>query len=134
MEKQAMRFLNLVETNFSAWLFYGFSASRPSRLFRRLRPVGDFDLIFGAAKFTLKITDLPIRYRERTYGTTNTSGLNIDDPHTTQVRLRIIQQKKFLRQIYQEWYRARRCFITSLSRDVFLRRLYAVCGRAAWYQ
>ena len=29
---------------------------------------GDFDLIFGAARLNLKITDLPIRYRERTYG------------------------------------------------------------------
>src|SRR6185369_15191202 len=34
-------------------------------------PFGDFDLIFGAAKANLKIVDLPIRYRERTYGTTN---------------------------------------------------------------
>lgn len=36
-------------------------------------PFGDFDLIFGAAKLNLKIIDLPIRYRERTYGTTNIS-------------------------------------------------------------
>jgi len=36
-------------------------------------PFGDFDLIFGAAKLSLKIVDLPIRYRERTYGTTNIS-------------------------------------------------------------
>ncbi|MEW6651404.1 MAG: glycosyltransferase family 2 protein, partial [Chloroflexota bacterium] len=34
-------------------------------------PFGDFDLIFGAAKLNLKIVDMPIRYRERTYGTTN---------------------------------------------------------------
>ena len=34
-------------------------------------PFGDFELIFGAAKLNLKIVDLPIRYRERTYGTTN---------------------------------------------------------------
>jgi hypothetical protein len=34
---------------------------------------GDFDLIFGAAKLNLKIIDLPIRYRERTYGSTNIS-------------------------------------------------------------
>lgn len=34
-------------------------------------PFGDFDLIFGAAKLGLKIVDLPIRYRARTYGTTN---------------------------------------------------------------
>lgn len=36
-------------------------------------PFGDFDLIFGAAKLNLKIIDLPIRYRERTYGSTNIS-------------------------------------------------------------
>ncbi|MCI0543532.1 MAG: glycosyltransferase, partial [Actinobacteria bacterium] len=34
-------------------------------------PFGDFDLIFGAAKLSLKITDLPIRYRRREYGETN---------------------------------------------------------------
>jgi SAM-dependent methyltransferase len=34
-------------------------------------PFGDFDLLFGAAKLCLKIVDLPIRYRERTYGETN---------------------------------------------------------------
>ncbi len=34
-------------------------------------PFGDFDLLFGAAKQNLKIVDLPIRYRDRTYGTTN---------------------------------------------------------------
>jgi glycosyltransferase involved in cell wall biosynthesis len=36
-------------------------------------PFGDYDLIFGAAKLNLKILDLPIRYRERTYGSTNIS-------------------------------------------------------------
>lgn len=34
-------------------------------------PFGDFDLLFGAAKLNLKIADVPIRYRERTYGETN---------------------------------------------------------------
>jgi SAM-dependent methyltransferase len=34
-------------------------------------PFGDFDLLFGAAKYNLRITDLPIRYRSRTYGDTN---------------------------------------------------------------
>ena len=34
-------------------------------------PFGDFDLIFGAAKQNLKILDLPVRYRQRTYGSTN---------------------------------------------------------------
>ncbi len=36
-------------------------------------PFGDFDLIFGAAKLNRKIIDMPIRYRDRTYGTTNIS-------------------------------------------------------------
>ncbi|HET9259010.1 MAG TPA: glycosyltransferase [Acidimicrobiia bacterium] len=34
-------------------------------------PFGDFDLLFGAAKLNLKIVDIPIRYRQRRYGTTN---------------------------------------------------------------
>jgi ubiquinone/menaquinone biosynthesis C-methylase UbiE len=34
-------------------------------------PFGDFDLLFGASKLNLKIMDVPIRYRERTYGETN---------------------------------------------------------------
>jgi SAM-dependent methyltransferase len=36
-------------------------------------PFGDYDLLFGAAKLNRKIIDLPIRYRERTYGKTNIS-------------------------------------------------------------
>jgi len=35
-----------------------------------------------------------------------TRGLDIDDPRTTHLRRQIIQEKKFLRQIYVEWYRA----------------------------
>jgi len=31
-------------------------------------PFGDFDLLFGASKLDRKIVDLPIRYRNRTYG------------------------------------------------------------------
>ena len=34
-------------------------------------PFGDYDLLFGANRFNLKIVDLPIRYQERTYGQTN---------------------------------------------------------------
>jgi len=33
-------------------------------------PFGDFDLLFGAAKQNLRIVELPIRYRARTYGET----------------------------------------------------------------
>src|SRR5918996_1970860 len=35
-----------------------------------------------------------------------TRGLDIDDPRTTHLRRQIIQEKSFLRQIYEEWYRA----------------------------
>ena len=33
-----------------------------------------------------------------------TRGLDIDDPRTTELRRSIIQEKTFLRKIYQEWY------------------------------
>jgi len=36
-------------------------------------PFGDFDLLLGAAKLNLKIVEIPIRYRSRTYGTTQIS-------------------------------------------------------------
>jgi SAM-dependent methyltransferase len=36
-------------------------------------PFGDFDLIFGAARLNLKIAEIPVRYRDRTYGNTNIS-------------------------------------------------------------
>ncbi len=36
-------------------------------------PFGDFDLLFGAAKQNLKIMELPVRYRARTYGDTKIS-------------------------------------------------------------
>jgi hypothetical protein len=41
--------------------------------FGEFDPFGDFDLLFGAAKLNMKIVEVPIRYRERTYGTTNIS-------------------------------------------------------------
>ena len=33
-----------------------------------------------------------------------TRGLSVDDPDTTSLRRRIIQEKSFLRQLYSEWY------------------------------
>jgi SAM-dependent methyltransferase len=92
MEKQAMRFFNLLGNKFFSiafsWLlgqpikdtlcgtkvlwkreYEAIAANRA--YFGDFDPFGDFDLIFGAVKLNLKITDLPIRYRERTYGTTN---------------------------------------------------------------
>lgn len=43
------------------------------KFFGDFDPFGDFDMLFGAYKLNLKIIDLPIRYRERKYGTTNIS-------------------------------------------------------------
>ena len=92
MEKQAMRFLNLLGNKFFSlafsWLLgqpikdtlcgtkvlwkRDYEAIASNRAyFGDFDPFGDFDLIFGAVKLNLKLTDLPIRYRERTYGTTN---------------------------------------------------------------
>ena len=34
-------------------------------------PFGDFELLFPAALLGLGIVDIPIRYRSRTYGSTN---------------------------------------------------------------
>jgi SAM-dependent methyltransferase len=92
MEKQAMRFLNLLANKFFSlsfsWLLgqpikdtlcgtkvlsksdYELIA-RNRAYFGDFDPFGDFDLIFGAAKLNLKIVDVPIRYRQRTYGDTN---------------------------------------------------------------
>lgn len=94
MEKEAMRFLNFLGNKFFSlafsWLLgqsikdtlcgtkvmwrkdYEEIAANRS-YFGDFDPFGDFDLIFGAAKLNLKIVDMPIRYRERTYGTTNIS-------------------------------------------------------------
>ena len=36
-------------------------------------PFGDFNLIFGAYKLNLCIVELPVHYRERTYGKSNIS-------------------------------------------------------------
>jgi SAM-dependent methyltransferase len=92
MEGRAMRFLNLLGNKFFSvafsWLLgqkikdtlcgtkvlyrsdYERIAANRS-YFGNFDPFGDFDLIFGAAKLGLKIVDLPIRYRDRTYGDTN---------------------------------------------------------------
>lgn len=92
MEEEAMRFLNLLGNKFFSlafsWLLgqpvkdtlcgtkvlwradYELIAANRA-YFGDFDPFGDFDLLFGAARLNLKIIDLPIHYRERTYGTTN---------------------------------------------------------------
>ena len=94
MEKEAMRTLNFLGNKFFSiafsWLLgqpikdtlcgtkvlwkrdYEQIAANRS-YFGDFDPFGDYDLIFGAAKLDRKIIDLPIRYRERTYGSTNIS-------------------------------------------------------------
>jgi SAM-dependent methyltransferase len=94
MEGSAMRFLNLLGNKLFA-LGLSFIIAQPikdslcgtkmllredyERLIERIRelgdfdPFGDFDLIFGAALLDLRIRDIPVRYRARTYGDTNIS-------------------------------------------------------------
>ena len=94
MEGEAMRFLNLLGNKFFStalsWLLeqpIKDSLCGTKVLYRRdyqriadnraffgdFDPFGDFDLLFGAARLTLKIVDLPVRYRARTYGDTKIS-------------------------------------------------------------
>ncbi|MCE9613278.1 MAG: glycosyltransferase [Lentisphaerae bacterium] len=91
MEDRAMRFMNLLGNKFFTFAFT-WLMGQPIKdtlcgtkvlwaedyrriahnrgYFGELDPFGDYDLLFGAAKLGLKIVDLPIRYRERVYGTT----------------------------------------------------------------
>ncbi len=39
--------------------------------FGNFDPFGDFDLLFGASKLNLKIVEVPVRYQERIYGSSN---------------------------------------------------------------
>ncbi len=41
------------------------------KFFGDFDPFGDFDLILGASRLCLKIREIPVRYYERTYGSTN---------------------------------------------------------------
>ncbi|MHC4070109.1 MAG: glycosyltransferase [Planctomycetota bacterium] len=89
MEKKAMRFLNMIANHAFATLFTWLLGQRVKDTlcgtkvlwrqdydriaanrdyFGDFDPFGDFDLLFGAARFNQKIVDMPIRYRERSYG------------------------------------------------------------------
>jgi SAM-dependent methyltransferase len=94
MEKEAMRFLNLIGNKFFS-LFFTFLLGQRLKdtlcgtkvLFRNdyhkiknnrsyfgdFDPFGDFDLLFGAAKLNLKIVEILVRYKEREYGSTQIS-------------------------------------------------------------
>lgn len=41
--------------------------------FPKSDPFGDFNLIFGAIRNNLKVVEIPVRYKERVYGSTNIS-------------------------------------------------------------
>jgi hypothetical protein len=92
MEKQAMRFFNLLGNKFFAVMFSFVLGQRfkdtlcgtkvltrenylklaaHRKYFGEFDPFGDFDLIFGAARMALRIVEVPVHYRERTYGETN---------------------------------------------------------------
>ena len=92
MEEQAMQFFNMVANKVFgltfSWLLgqnikdtlcgtkvlfrADYEAIAKNRAyFGDFDPFGDFDLLFGAAKLNLRMVDLPIRYRARTYGQTN---------------------------------------------------------------
>lgn len=94
MEKQAMRFLNYLGNKFFGWFFsyllgqrlkdtlcgtkvlfrHDYEKIQANRAyFGEFDPFGDFDLLFGAAKLNLKITEIIVRYREREYGSTQIS-------------------------------------------------------------
>jgi len=94
MDPKAMRFLNLMGNRFFAlllskligqpikdslcgtkvlWRSKYEELARGRSYFGEMDPFGDFDLLFGAAKLGLKIVEIPIRYRQRTYGSTNIS-------------------------------------------------------------
>ena len=44
--------------------------ARNRAFFGSFDPFGDFDLLFGAAKLHLKLLDVPVHYKNRSYGTT----------------------------------------------------------------
>ncbi|MBF0254811.1 MAG: glycosyltransferase, partial [Candidatus Omnitrophica bacterium] len=89
MEKEAMRFLNILGNKFFSMAFTYLLGQRLKdtlcgtkvlfksdyekilanrAYFGDFDPFGDFDLLFGAAKLNLKILELPVRYYERRYG------------------------------------------------------------------
>jgi glycosyltransferase involved in cell wall biosynthesis len=94
MDKEAMRFFNFLGNKFFSFAF-SWLLGQPvkdtlcgtkvlwKKDYERIKagrayfgdfdPFGDFDLLFGAARLNLRIVDMPIRYHERTYGTTNIS-------------------------------------------------------------
>ena len=94
MEKGAMRFLNMLGNKTFSLIFTwtlgqrikdtlcgtkvllrsNYDKIKAGRAyFGDFDPFGDFDLLFGASKLNMKITELPVSYKERKYGETKIS-------------------------------------------------------------
>lgn len=94
LEKQSMRTLNLIANKLFG-VFFSFLLGQPLKdtlcgtkvlfksdyevikdnrhYFGDFDPFGDFDLLFGASKANMKIIEIPVRYQERIYGSTQIS-------------------------------------------------------------
>ncbi len=94
MEKEAMRPLNILGNKFFSMVFTWtleqsikdtlcgtkvllkenyLKIKEGRKYFGNFDPFGDFDLLFGASKLNLKIVEMPVSYKERTYGITKIS-------------------------------------------------------------
>lgn len=92
MENEAMRFLNILGNKFFSMMFTWLlgqsvkdtlcgtkvlwrhayeSIAQGRSAFGDFDPFGDFDLLFGAARYALPMMEIPVHYRARTYGETN---------------------------------------------------------------
>lgn len=94
LERQSMRFLNIIGNKMFSLLFSWILNQRFTdtlcgtkaffrsdyikiqklkKYFGDFDPFGDFELIFGAVRLNLKVVEIPIRYRARMYGASNIS-------------------------------------------------------------
>jgi SAM-dependent methyltransferase len=92
LEEQAMRFLNILGNKFFSVVLSQLLGqplkdtlcgtkvlsradyeriAEGRKQFGGLDPFGDFDLLYGASKLNLHIIEIPVRYRSRSYGSTN---------------------------------------------------------------
>jgi hypothetical protein len=92
MEQDSMRFLNQIANKSFSYIFTWILGQRfkdtlcgTKALFRKdylymkkhnkkyfkMDPFGDYALIFGSIKNKLKVIEIPVRYKEREYGSTN---------------------------------------------------------------
>lgn len=97
LENDSMRFLNRIANKIFSWAFSYLLNQRYTdtlcgtkvlkkkhyqiiesnrNYFGDLDPFGDYDLIFGASKQNMKVTEVPIRYASRRYGISQISRLS----------------------------------------------------------